>query len=753
MSQKRSRRDFEADLQAQQSPFVHYGTALPPLDPSVRDDGSYVPIWMQEVRDERGRKRLHGAFTGGWSAGYFNTVGSKEGWTPSTFVSSRKDRQKDKEQKERERPRQSVQDFMDEEDLADAADNERLKTAGGFAGLGSTEEDGLRRGGLADLFKGKGETMGVKLLRRMGWKDGQGIGPKVRRKARLELGSKHEGAHDGAETHLFAPENVAMIAFIRKLDRKGLGFSGESRLTSMAAGPKADAGESSDDDAGDGPLIRPRAVKKEKKNKFGKGGIGIGILNETGSDDDDPYEIGPKISYNRIIGGDKKKKKAASTSVNPALRSAPVFISQKSKLAKSGKNLRKCHDGRLPLDGFVFDTESDTLTSTINSTGKYPPPQIPEGWKPSKQREADIKKEEDFISTADAAKASKLDPKSRAALLGEAQLPGKSVFDFLSPAAREKLANASGKSNLPPALGEIPAEYALTDAERQQEVLRQLPELDKMTAIAAITRGASGAAPYADDDAKRGRYRAYLEHIAGFVKTPPVKPAGMKIEDWTRELHEFIGCARIFKPMTGAMASRFTTSSSSVLNNGSSGKAEDADLVSRPPPKPADPAEEAARMGMYGSMTRSVADFYPTRLLCKRFNVPPPVHVQPDTEGGGARASAAGAAPASAGAAVGGMPGFASSGYQNFGPAGAGGAMTLDELMKQAQSQGSDDKIGPDKDGSQGRAIEAAPVTQEEARLKEVEVQPDVNDALEGKRAQDEVLRAIFGESSDEEDD
>lgn len=31
------------------------------------------------VTDERGRRRFHGAFTGGFSAGYFNTVGSKEG--------------------------------------------------------------------------------------------------------------------------------------------------------------------------------------------------------------------------------------------------------------------------------------------------------------------------------------------------------------------------------------------------------------------------------------------------------------------------------------------------------------------------------------------------------------------------------------------------------------------------------------------------------------------------------------------------
>lgn len=32
-----------------------------------------------QVRDEEGRRRFHGAFTGGYSAGYYNTVGSKEG--------------------------------------------------------------------------------------------------------------------------------------------------------------------------------------------------------------------------------------------------------------------------------------------------------------------------------------------------------------------------------------------------------------------------------------------------------------------------------------------------------------------------------------------------------------------------------------------------------------------------------------------------------------------------------------------------
>lgn len=62
---------------------------------------------QQFVRDENGRKRFHGAFTGGFSAGFFNTVGSQEGWTPSTFKSSRN-------LKSTLKP-QNAYDFMDEE--------------------------------------------------------------------------------------------------------------------------------------------------------------------------------------------------------------------------------------------------------------------------------------------------------------------------------------------------------------------------------------------------------------------------------------------------------------------------------------------------------------------------------------------------------------------------------------------------------------------------------------------------------------
>jgi G patch domain-containing protein 1 len=64
--------------------YIYVGTALraeaaPPVyaAPSAAKGPSQViglPVHQQQVRDAQGRQRLHGAFTGGFSAGYFNSV-------------------------------------------------------------------------------------------------------------------------------------------------------------------------------------------------------------------------------------------------------------------------------------------------------------------------------------------------------------------------------------------------------------------------------------------------------------------------------------------------------------------------------------------------------------------------------------------------------------------------------------------------------------------------------------------------------
>ena len=630
---------------------------------------------------------------------YFNTVGSKEGWTPKTFVSSRTSRARDVPKAAQQRP----EDFMDDEDIADAAEAQRVQTVEGFAGLGSTREDAVRRGAFVDLFRIEGETMGVKLLKKMGWKEGQGVGPKVRRTARTD----GIASDDTDATHLFAPENTRLISFIKKNDHKGLGFDGETRLSTGLA---FNATKSDDEDDDSTTLDAPRILEKKKPTR---GGIGIGILNDNGSDGEDPYEIGPKISYNRVIGADKKTKKPINGSANPSLKSKPVFISKKTALARAAVGLRKCHDGRLPLDGFILSS-TDEFSSILESSDKHKPPTIPENWKSAKSSVADPQATA-YLSTADAARASKLDPRSRASILGEAALPGKSVFDFLSTAARDRLASASGKTNLPAALGEVPKGYAMTDDEKRRDLLSQVPKVDKYTADAALARGASGFMPYGEDELKRNRYRTYLEHEAGTYPNLPEPGPSMNRNDWLKELREFASCAQIFKPMSGLMASRFTSSSTAPKLASDAPESKDS-LLSKPAPKTEDPAEQAAKLEMYGPMTRSSQDWYPSRLLCKRFNVKPPAHVQPGTTE-----------------------------HDDGGPEQRTASDLVDKTMMQEimiQSGGINPLLG------QNTKEEVAPAIDQP---RDIVVDVETNEALEGQKAGEAVFKAIFGDDSDDD--
>lgn len=58
---------------------MYYGSAVP--QPEEDEAPALKPLRAEEqvVTDAQGRRRFHGAFTGGYSAGYYNSVGTKEG--------------------------------------------------------------------------------------------------------------------------------------------------------------------------------------------------------------------------------------------------------------------------------------------------------------------------------------------------------------------------------------------------------------------------------------------------------------------------------------------------------------------------------------------------------------------------------------------------------------------------------------------------------------------------------------------------
>lgn len=392
---------------------------------------------------------------------------------------------------------------MDAEDLAEAEEARKIEKNSNFSGLGSTGDELARWGKqitLMDLLTpAVQDTMGVKLLKKMCWKEGQGVGPKTRREAQTTDESEQENNALDGKMYLLAPRNSALVTFNRKTDSRGMGYVGEGTLGQREDKRKEEEEEES-------KLVHLSTTNPEKKSV--KGGFGVGILNDDG-EEDDPYEIRPKTAYNRVIGGDKLKK----TTIKKTAKH--IFISKKAIKAKSSVNLRKCHDGRFPLGGFILSPDPIQLPS-----GWYLPPEIPSDWvssRPSKSKSNNDQQKQSIQQAPVHRNESvvlKLDPRARGSMLGEIPLPGKSVFDFMTPAAREKIASVTGNKNLPQALGEAPP----STFSPSNSLADLVPKLDKNVALGAL-RG--GFIPYSDDPDKKTRYRSFLEVQAGLKEGLP----------------------------------------------------------------------------------------------------------------------------------------------------------------------------------------------------------------------------------------
>ncbi|KPP58990.1 hypothetical protein Z043_123134, partial [Scleropages formosus] len=96
---------------------------------------------------------------------------------------------------------------------------------------------------LEDLISPARTSVGIELLRKMGWKEGQGVGPRAKRKPRTQKadggprvygcalppnGSEESEEEDDyvPENVTFAPKDVTPIDFTPKDDLHGLGYRG-----------------------------------------------------------------------------------------------------------------------------------------------------------------------------------------------------------------------------------------------------------------------------------------------------------------------------------------------------------------------------------------------------------------------------------------------------------------------------------------------------------------------------------------------
>jgi G patch domain-containing protein 1 len=212
----------------------------------------------------------------------------------------------------------------------------------------------------------------------------------------------------------------------------------------------------------------------------------------------------------------------------------------------------------------------------------------------------------------------------------------KSVWEYISEKDRERLqafaAAAKSKAAPPPPLSMAPEPEL--PPERATEVV--VPPLSPRTASAAL----QGFMPYADDAEKQERYRSYLRSQTYNTKTPfPTLLPSASVDDINKELETFSQSARVFRPMSYALSSRFTSGSTSLASSDS--KVPRPGLHIYDPSKASvefakpqstevevkqnlTPRQQAAHDGNYGPLTRVVKDFYPIKLVCRRFHVADP---------------------------------------------------------------------------------------------------------------------------------
>ncbi|CAG8539826.1 14664_t:CDS:2, partial [Cetraspora pellucida] len=306
-------------------------------------------------------------------------------------------------------------------------------------------------------------------------------------------------------------------------------------------------------------------------------------------------------------------------------------LSTESSMKKSLFSDNKlCHDGTQPLRGFML------ARNPLPIDKWFSPPDIPPGYVPVHEFETENQYIQDASKKNIKQKQTTLAivAEQRGALLGESPLnaPARSVFDYVSRKDKERL-----DSIIRPVID------TLGDKNINKPPEVKIPKIEKDVALAAL----KGFIPFEDNKKKQARYKKYLEIHAELIAPELLKqPEDLTADEFSKELGEFSQAARIFRPMSKMIASRFVTSTKPAdefkqptpgLRAGAGDNSNITPIKQKDTNQVNDEstAEAAARMNMFGPLTRTKSMFYPNRLLCKRFNVanPHPDHVQNSTSG------------------------------------------------------------------------------------------------------------------------
>lgn len=563
-----------------------FGTALEPLNEDEVPKKKPFTMQDQVVRDKQGRRRFHGAFTGGFSAGFFNSVGSLEGWTPSRFKSSRGAKAQPLKQK--------AEDFMDEEDMDEFGIAPKMLQTTSDYGSEKKERskkrimsyyDGPIPGEpvLRDILQPVRKTIGMKILMKMGWKPGQGVGPRLSKaeKRRTQTENKQKGvkiygcslpdqlekeeltksqnsaninetdddeddSNDDYKDFTFAPDDYEPYIVKPKDNYFGVGYSGLDRKNILSNHID---------------FFGPSLVMQDKKKKLSIRGqaFGVGALEE---EDEDIYAKEDMSQYDFEF--DCKSTRVEGKRGEQRL-SQPVLAVASSE---SGS-----------LEGFLQGS-----LNTIKRTF-FPPPKLPHTFDPQHK----IKKSRfEDKSTVDNSQRNQgvygynLTANERAVLLNELHVENNENITTKNTSQTNTLLNI-----------------------KNEHIIERSP--------------CGTFKPFAGDTDKQERYEKYLslKQIGQTEKLKTLQPLNMTEWECEHEKTEFEQASRLFKPLSAEFSDRFVSASQPDY-------ATDPLVAVQRTTDANTEMVNAAKMKMFGSLTRVVIDWIPSNIIYKRFNIAEP---------------------------------------------------------------------------------------------------------------------------------
>eukprot|EP01125_Pyxidicula_operculata_P011185 TRINITY_DN3655_c0_g1_i1.p1 TRINITY_DN3655_c0_g1~~TRINITY_DN3655_c0_g1_i1.p1 ORF type:complete len:886 (-),score=354.06 TRINITY_DN3655_c0_g1_i1:121-2778(-) len=482
------------------------------------------------------------------------------------------------------------------------------------------------------FFVPKVIPIGQKLLRLMGWREGQGVGPriKLKRKKRRFTTTKEEDNDDAADDeddpyarqYSFPPADVPIADFAYKGNMYGVGYDPYINAPEFRNARSSD----SNMDKTRGGLMGRKKVNslfQEKTVADDEGGFGMGLFED--NDDIDIYAGDDVSKFDSNLVLDDYGEEDIVAEVKPS--------------STKGKG-----DS---FPGFVKSTRPPPAVI------EFPPPELPQGYKPKrmfqdrsefapKQDDVDMQMPSFYVeqskrtSTSSSSSSSSLPlnynitPSERGYMLGEQPLQvgpsiqskqettkhpsinkddKEGIFGLISAADRKRIEELTGKS--------IPIPSNQQDKKPQTLAPSQPPQQQPQPPPPPPEKK-----PYSSNPQKQKRFELWLKVQRGQADPGTRWNEGLNSRQSKDEHDEFMREWGGFKVSNSTVLSnRFVSTTiqyepGEVSDEDEDGKKGDYQVE--------DYHTTAASMGMFGALTRSVVDWYPAPLLCKRFNVAVP---------------------------------------------------------------------------------------------------------------------------------